>query len=107
VFDRLHGRLAKHGVDVAGQRVRPLRGVLGVLPAGLMGGDVTLDFVMMCYTAAERNNASGTECGEVGRAIESPGTANRRLLNGTPVTCQILGILGSMQEVQSWPIPEE
>ena len=81
--------------------------MFGVLPASLMGGDVTLDFMMMCYTAAERNNGSGTGCGEVGRAREKPATANRRLLNGTPVTCQILGILGSMQEVQSWPIPEE
>jgi len=49
-------KLLNHGHDT-----RALQHYLGhrniqhpVLLASLMGGDVTLDFMMMCYTAAER-----------------------------------------------------
>ena len=41
-IDRLHRQAAEHGIDVGIEGRRPLRGVLGVAPAGLVRIDVLL-----------------------------------------------------------------
>src|SRR5712672_4251852 len=45
-IDDLHGKIAEHRIDIAFEGRAPLRGVLGVAPARLMGADVSLGAVL-------------------------------------------------------------